>query len=101
MRWKESNTLVALAASFHLRRAALCCEERCESVFDLVLAKSPRTVRCPHCGGSSWRPLPTIVPSLRMAPGGIRLSFLSAPKSCEAKESSMARGGSLSLEGIR
>ena len=75
MRWKESNTLVALAASFHLRRAALCCEESCESVFDLVSAKFPPTVRCPICGGSSWKPLPTIVPSLQIAPGGIRLSL--------------------------
>jgi hypothetical protein len=101
MRWKESNTLVALAASLHLWGGALCCEEGCGAVFDMVSVKPTHTVRCPCCGGSSWMPRPSIVPSLRFAPGGIRLSFLSAPESREAKESSMARGSSLSLEGIR
>jgi hypothetical protein len=37
----------------------------------------------------------------RFAPGSIRLSFLSAPESRDAKESSMATGSSLSLEGMR
>ena len=70
MRWKESNTLVALAASLHLRRAALCCDESCEAVFDMVPGKSPQIVRCPGCGGSSWIPLSTIVPSFQWEKAG-------------------------------
>ena len=54
--------------SFHLDRAALCCEESCEAIFDMVPARGSMSVRCPGCGGASWVPLSTIVPSLRVPP---------------------------------
>ncbi len=69
-RWsRQSSALVGFGVvSFHLARAALCCEATCEAIFDMVPARDSRTVVCPGCGGASWVPLSTIVPSLRIAP---------------------------------
>ena len=68
-RSKESSAFVGFGVvSFHLDRAALCCEASCEAIFDMVPARDSRTVVCPGCGGGSWVPLATIVPSLRIAP---------------------------------
>jgi hypothetical protein len=52
-------------ASLSLERAALCCEASCEASFDMVPARDPETVVCRGCGGASWLPFSTIVPSLR------------------------------------
>ena len=66
---RESSVFVGFGAvSFHLDRAALCCEASCEAIFDMVRARRSRTTLCPGCGGASWVPLSTIVPSLRIAP---------------------------------
>ena len=57
-----------IRVSFHLGRAALCCEASCEAIFDMVPARDSGTVLCPGCGGTSWVPLSTFVPSLRIDP---------------------------------
>ena len=68
-RAKDQGAVVGFgAASFHLDRAALCCEASCEAIFDMVPTRASRSVACPGCGGSSWVPLSTIVPSLRLPP---------------------------------
>lgn len=68
-RSRESSAFVGFGVvSFHLDRAALCCEESCEAIFDMVPTRDSRIVVCPGCGGASWVPLSTIVPSLRIAP---------------------------------
>jgi hypothetical protein len=68
-RAKDPGAVVGFgAASFHLDRAALCCEASCEAIFDMVPTRASRSVACPSCGGSSWVPLSTIVPSLRIPP---------------------------------
>jgi len=41
--------------SFHLSRAALCCEESCEAIFDMLSAHAFQAGLCPGCGGASWR----------------------------------------------
>ena len=70
-RAKDTSTFVGFGAAIHLERAALCCEESCEAIFDIVPARGGRTVVCPGCDGASWLPLSTIVPSLRIAPAGM------------------------------
>jgi hypothetical protein len=55
-------------ASLSLERAALSYEASCEALFDMVPARDSGTVVCPGCGGASWLPLSTIVPSLRFVP---------------------------------
>jgi len=60
--------------SFHLERAALCCEASCEAIFDMIPARDSRTVLCPGCGGASWVPLSTFVPSLRIVPPRLSIS---------------------------
>ena len=66
---RASSAFVGFGAvSFHLDRAALCCEASCEAIFDMVRARDSRTAVCPGCGGASWVPLSTIVPSLRIVP---------------------------------
>jgi hypothetical protein len=73
-RWRESSALESLGVvSFHLDRAALCCEESCEAIFDMVPTRDSGAVLCPGCGGASWVPLSTIVPSLRIAPPRMRV----------------------------
>ena len=68
-RAKDPGAFVGFgAASFHLDRAALCCEASCEAIFDMVPTRASRPVVCPGCGGASWVPLSTIVPSLRIPP---------------------------------
>lgn len=62
-------------SSLSLQRAALCCEATCETVFDMSPVRDSGTVVCPGCGGASWLPLSTIVPSLRFVP---RLSVVSS-----------------------
>lgn len=70
-RAKDSSAFIGFGAvSIHLERAALCCEESCEAIFDSVPARGGRTIVCPGYGGASWLPLSTIVPSLRIAPAG-------------------------------
>ena len=59
--------------SFHLPRAALCCEESCEAIFDMLSGHDSQEVLCPSCGGASWMPLSSIVPSLRVVPPRISL----------------------------
>lgn len=61
--------------SFQLPRAALCCEESCEAIFDMLSGHDSQEVLCPGCGGSSWMPLSTIVPSLRVTPQRVSLSL--------------------------
>jgi hypothetical protein len=67
---RRSRVSSALAGfgviSFHLDRAALCCEASCEAIFDMVPARDSGTALCPGCGGASWVPLSTFVPSLRI-----------------------------------
>jgi hypothetical protein len=68
-RSKDSSAFVGFGVvSFHLERAALCCEASCEAIFDMVPARGSMSVVCPGCGGASWVPLSTIVPSLRIPP---------------------------------
>lgn len=70
-RAKDSALVGFGTASIHLERAALCCEESCEVIFDIAPARGGRGADCPGCGGASWLPLSTIVPSLRIAPAGM------------------------------
>ena len=68
-RSKDSSAFAGFGViSFQLDRAALCCEASCEAIFDMVPTRDSSTVVCPGCGGSSWVPLTTFVPSLRLAP---------------------------------
>lgn len=69
-RSKDSSAFVGFGGvvSFQLDRAALCCEASCEAIFDMVPTRYSGSVACPGCGGASWVPLSTIVPSLRVAP---------------------------------
>jgi hypothetical protein len=63
--------------SFQLQRAALCCEESCEAVFDMLPRHDLQGAgRCPGCGGQSWVPLSTIVPSLRAASQRVQVAVL-------------------------
>jgi hypothetical protein len=62
--------------SFHLDRAALCCEASCEVIFDMAAGRDSQSVLCPGCGGASWVPLSTIVPSLRLAPAPPRMTVV-------------------------
>jgi hypothetical protein len=72
-RLKESRTSVELGiVSFNLDRAALCCEASCEAIFDMVPSRGAMSVVCPGCGGASWIPLSTLVPSLRLPPPRLR-----------------------------
>lgn len=72
-RSRESSAFVGFGViSFNLDRAALCCEATCEAIFDMVPARGSMSVACPGCGGASWVPLSTIVPSLRFPLQGPR-----------------------------
>lgn len=74
-RWEVASVLDDVGViSFRLSRAALCCEESCEAIFDMVPVHGSEAVVCPGCGGSSWVPLASIVPSLRVPPPRIRLA---------------------------
>lgn len=73
-RWRDASEPADCGVvSFHLPRAALCCEESCEAIFDMLAAHDTQAGLCPGCGGASWVPLSTIVPSLRVAPQRVSL----------------------------
>jgi hypothetical protein len=68
-RWRDASEPADFGVvSLHLPRAALCCEESCEAIFDMLSAHDFQAGLCPGCGGASWVPLSTIVRSLRVAP---------------------------------
>ncbi len=49
-----------------LRRAALCCEETCEALFELG-GRETFDVPCPGCGGMTWVPLTSFVAPIGLA----------------------------------
>ena len=50
-----------------LRRAALCCEESCEALFELGGRESLVDLPCPGCGGTTWVPLTSFVVPIGLA----------------------------------
>jgi hypothetical protein len=50
-----------------LRRAALCCEETCEALFEMGGRDTLLYPTCPGCGGTTWVPLTSFVVPIGLA----------------------------------